>query len=62
MAIFCQPLARHFTPIRTRISHLVHDKVLADEYPSTQSRLLWYAVASTLAATGVLAENILLPT
>ena len=51
MAIFLgQPVARHFAPIRRRISHLVYDRVLADEYPSTQSRLLWYAVASTLAS------------
>lgn len=31
--------------------------VLADEYPSTKSRILWYAVGSTVAATRVVGQK-----
>jgi len=45
MAIFLgQPVARHFAPIRRRISHLVYDRVLADEYPSTSDMIVGSAM------------------
>ena len=31
--------------------------VLADEYPSTKSRIFWYAVGSTVAATRVVGQK-----
>jgi membrane-associated phospholipid phosphatase len=31
--------------------------ILADEYPSTKSRLFWYAVGSTVAATRVVGRQ-----